>query len=86
MSHLYFYLSEGEDNDESVHLAKLKYLETTDNFTAHPFFWSGYVLIGDASVCKFRSESFLYPLLLILVLSLTAGILLKIAYYNYCCK
>lgn len=41
------YLQEGKDKDEALHLAKLDYLESANDLTAHPFLWSPYILVGD---------------------------------------
>lgn len=43
----YTYLQQGMDKDEALHLAKLDYIKNASNFTAHPFLWSPYILIGD---------------------------------------
>lgn len=47
MTNFYSYLSEGLDKDEALRQAKLKYLETADPLKSHPYFWSGYVTMGD---------------------------------------
>lgn len=47
MTNFYSYLSKGLDKDESLRQAKLKYLETADPLKSHPYFWSGYVTMGD---------------------------------------
>ena len=43
----YEYLSKGHNVDEALRNAKLDYLETSDNFSAHPYLWSAFVTIGD---------------------------------------
>lgn len=35
--------------DQALRQAKLAYLESADNHTAHPYFWAGLTLIGDAA-------------------------------------
>lgn len=43
----YSFLEKGMDKDEALRQAKLKYLEEGDHLTAHPFYWGGFILIGD---------------------------------------
>ena len=43
----YIYLQQGMEKDEALRLSKLDYIEKASNFTAHPFLWSPYILIGD---------------------------------------
>lgn len=47
MTNFYGYLSQGFEKDEALRQAKLKYLETADPLKSHPYFWSGYVTMGD---------------------------------------
>nr|WP_249414486.1 CHAT domain-containing tetratricopeptide repeat protein [Marinifilum caeruleilacunae] len=47
MTNFYSYLSQGLKKDEALRQAKLKYLETADPLKSHPYFWSGYVTMGD---------------------------------------
>jgi tetratricopeptide (TPR) repeat protein len=48
MKHFYDYLSKGKNKGEALRLAKLSYLEETDDpHFRHPFFWAGFVLYGD---------------------------------------
>lgn len=43
----YIYLQQGMEKDAALRLSKLDYIEKANNFTAHPFLWSPYILIGD---------------------------------------
>jgi CHAT domain-containing protein len=43
----YTYLQQGMEKDEALRLSKLDYIEKASHFTAHPFLWSPYILIGD---------------------------------------
>ncbi|WP_421921040.1 CHAT domain-containing protein [Marinifilum sp.] len=47
MTNFYTFLSQGLKKDEALRQAKLKYLETSDPLKSHPYFWSGYVTMGD---------------------------------------
>ena len=41
------HLKAGMDKDQALRQSKLDYLEKANDFTAHPFLWSPYILIGD---------------------------------------
>lgn len=43
----YTYLQQGKDKDEALRLSKIDYIQKASHFTAHPFLWSPYILIGD---------------------------------------
>ena len=47
MAGFYENLNQGMNKDEALRQSKLSYLETANNLTAHPFYWSGYVPIGN---------------------------------------
>ncbi|HQV78350.1 MAG TPA: CHAT domain-containing protein [Chitinophagales bacterium] len=49
IANFYTNLNAGQNKSEALRLAKLKYLETTDNIGAQPYFWSNFKLFGDAS-------------------------------------
>ncbi|WP_179830087.1 CHAT domain-containing protein [Spirosoma fluviale] len=42
-------LADGLSKDEALRQAKLTYIDKSDDLTGHPLFWSGIVVIGDAS-------------------------------------
>lgn len=45
----YHYLQQGMDKDEALQQSKLNYISRANNFTAHPFLWSPYILVGDTN-------------------------------------
>lgn len=45
----YTYLSKGMNKIEALRLAKLNLIRSSDPLRSHPFFWAGYVNIGDNS-------------------------------------
>ncbi|MEI6576434.1 MAG: CHAT domain-containing tetratricopeptide repeat protein [Bacteroidota bacterium] len=45
----YHYLSLGKNKAEALQLAKINFLKSADPLRAHPYFWAGYVNIGDTS-------------------------------------
>jgi CHAT domain-containing protein len=47
MDRFYFYMSEGYSISESLWRSKLDFLEFADQLRSNPFFWSGYMLIGN---------------------------------------
>jgi len=47
MTNFYNFLSQGLKKDEALRQAKLEYLKTADPLKSHPYFWSGYVTMGD---------------------------------------
>jgi len=48
MEHFYQYLRDGETKHRALRLAKLKYLETTDDpYLKHPFYWAGFIISGE---------------------------------------
>lgn len=49
MTLFYKYLKKGKKKDEALRLAKLEFLSTADMLKSHPYFWGGYVAIGDNS-------------------------------------
>ena len=47
MQQFYQYLADGQAKDEALRQAKLDYLQNAPGATAHPFYWGGFVLLGD---------------------------------------
>ncbi|WP_127344764.1 CHAT domain-containing protein [Ancylomarina longa] len=47
MTNFYSFLAQGMDKDDALRQAKLEYLKTADPLKSHPYFWSGYVTLGD---------------------------------------
>lgn len=46
---------------EALRNSKLKFLEKADNLHSHPFFWTGYVIYGDASInLKIQNNTIYY--------------------------
>ncbi|NVO01189.1 MAG: CHAT domain-containing protein [Bacteroidetes bacterium] len=55
----YFYegILAGHYKDEALHKAKIKYLKESNETTANPFFWGGFVFSGDPSPYAFEDNS-----------------------------
>lgn len=49
MEYFYRAIARGKSKDEALREAKLKFLDNADPLHAHPYFWAGYILIGDQS-------------------------------------
>nr|MBP9050801.1 CHAT domain-containing protein [Alphaproteobacteria bacterium] len=54
MDNFYAALAKGQGRGAALRQAKLDYLAQADDFTAHPAFWAGFVLMGDAGVMEFE--------------------------------
>lgn len=82
MERFYYYLREGLGKDEALRMAKLDFLEGSNRLKAHPYFWSSYVLIGNAdpiSLVPHDSNDGLKVLFVLLMLiSVVAGIVILI--------
>ena len=47
MGHFYKYLNQGMKKNEALRLTKIDYLKTAHPSRLHPYYWAGFVLIGD---------------------------------------
>lgn len=47
MTSFYTYLSKGYDKDESLHRAKLDFLEQANERESSPYYWAGFVFVGN---------------------------------------
>jgi CHAT domain-containing protein len=74
----YKYLAKGNDISSSLRAAKLDYLERAKGTLAHPFYWSGLVLMGKNSTIDIPSPTLkwkiILPIILLLLLVITAFI------------
>ena len=71
MSSFYKYLSQNFPKDVALQQAKLEYLDSADALKSHPYFWSGYVAIGDTETL-FRF-SMIHKILMLLGFTLLLG-------------
>lgn len=62
MTLFYKYLKKGKNKNEALRLAKLEFLDSADMLKSHPYFWGGYVAIGDTSPV-FYNRGMLFVLL-----------------------
>jgi len=76
MTSFYKYLKRGKSKQEAMRLAKIDYLEKADDLTSNPYFWSGFVVLGDGSPI-YNKTGFVYWVIVIIVF---AGALVFIQY------
>lgn len=71
MVDFYRYLSRGWQKDAALRKAKLDYLERADPDYRHPYFWAGFIVIGDRS--ELVSFPFIYQVGFLLLILFVAG-------------
>ncbi|MEA3462785.1 MAG: CHAT domain-containing protein, partial [Bacteroidota bacterium] len=72
MTSFYKYLKRGRSKQEAMRLAKIEYLEEADDLTSNPYFWSGFVVLGDGSPI-YNKSGFAYWTIVIVIF---AGLLI----------
>ncbi|HEY9490237.1 MAG TPA: CHAT domain-containing tetratricopeptide repeat protein [Chryseosolibacter sp.] len=60
MAYFYENLSEGMRKDEALRQAKLRFLKEADKVTRHPYFWAGFIQIGNDLPLKRNSDQVYY--------------------------
>ncbi len=78
MSYFYNYLAKGLKKDEALRQAKLEYLTTADALKSHPYFWSGYVTLGDVEPLFDEGAMIKLYSIIFLVLGLIFFLLFKV--------
>jgi len=69
MTYFYEHLALGERKSEALKNAKLDYLENqTDELKKHPYYWAGFVLVGDDKPVRLKAASSTKDILMILAL------------------
>ena len=77
MVYFYKYLQRGWKKDVALRKAKLEYIDRINPEYNHPYFWGGFIAIGDMS--PIVSNWQIYPVLLILIIALIAAV--SVFYY-----
>ncbi len=70
MKYYYEFLKKGKSKSDALRNAKLKFLENADPLKSHPYFWSGYVIIGNHDALfhnKFRIFLFISALVFMII-------------------
>lgn len=76
MTSYYKHLAQGERKDEALRNAKLDFLKEANEFQAHPFFWGGFVIVGDTSPLQ-QSKNWNW---IIMVLAILSGVIALVVY------
>lgn len=71
MTSFYSHLLQGKTKSEAIQQSKIDFIQHSDQLKAHPYFWSGYVVIGDNS-SLFRTGKVIFILSGILVILVLA--------------
>lgn len=73
MTYFYQNLKDGQAKDVALNNARKQYLSTAKGKARHPFYWGGFVLIGDNKPLKSTSNNMLWVFLIVVVIGV-AGI------------
>ncbi|MCF8364319.1 MAG: CHAT domain-containing protein [Bacteroidales bacterium] len=57
MTRFYQYLSQGKEQAVALQMAKIDYLGTCDDIMANPWFWGGFVHLGNTNPLEFNQKS-----------------------------
>lgn len=68
MLNFYKYLFKGYSKAEALRKAKMDHIKTADPLKAHPYFWQGYILVGDPSPIKLNNNVIIAILMFSVVL------------------
>jgi len=74
MTSFYKNLILGKLKSESIQLSKIEFIENADQLRAHPYFWSGYVVIGNNSALFHSNTRIIIFLVIGIVLLIVAAI------------
>jgi CHAT domain-containing protein len=77
MLQFYQYLKDGKPKAEALKMAKEDYLSTSSIKNAHPFYWSGMIMIGDNSTLTSSNGSFYKWLILGLLIFLAIAFFVR---------
>lgn len=73
MTYFYENLAEGMRKDEALRQAKLSFLKEADKVTRHPYFWAGFIQIGD-DLPLISNRTPYYWIAVLLVLAIPASV------------
>jgi CHAT domain-containing protein len=76
MTHFYKNLAKGATKDQALRNAKLSFLEEADPITQHPFYWAGYIVVGDSSAI-FKSGITKFMIIGIILIIFILGFIYK---------
>ncbi len=67
MTFFYEELNQGQSKDVALHQAKLRFLSQADNVTANPYYWGGFIYMGQTNESASSSKWWIWVLALALV-------------------
>ncbi len=70
MNYFYEALSDGENKDEALRTAKLKYVDNNSDLVLHPYYWAGFVVSGDVNKLSKPTPWLTYGLLLLTIIAI----------------
>lgn len=62
MGHFYQHIKDGESTATAIQQAKLDYLTNADKVLSHPYYWSGFLLIGNDDVVMDSGSNWMWML------------------------
>lgn len=68
MKNFYYYLSKGYPKDKALHYAKIDYIKDADPVKTHPYYWAGYIILGDSCPLPPKSSNTKYFIIAVLLL------------------
>lgn len=72
MTRFYQNLKTGQNKANALRQAKLDFINNADQLKSHPYFWAGYVVIGDDSPLFPKYKSYAFIVIGLLFISITA--------------
>jgi CHAT domain-containing protein len=70
MTSFYEHLMKGKTKSRSLQASKIDFIKTADQLKSHPYFWSGYVVIGNNEALFFSYKRYLYLLGVLLIIGI----------------
>lgn len=71
-------LYQGVSKSEALRKAKQNHIKNADQLRAHPYFWSGYIVIGNQSPIKLNNGSIYFTIILLAITGFLVFVGIKI--------
>jgi CHAT domain-containing protein/tetratricopeptide (TPR) repeat protein len=81
MTSFYSYLLNGNNKSNSLKKSKIDFIKNADQLKSHPYFWSGYVVIGNNEALFFPYKKYIHLSGLLLIIMITGVIVRRIWKY-----
>ncbi len=82
MINFYKHLKKGLRKDEALRLAKLDYLESVDPQYQHPYYWAGFIAVGDMSPLPMSKPWTWWSLVLLILVIVAIGVIMRRNWQN----